>query len=127
MFLKQKIQNSNSLDIGIHLGTTCCSLSFYSRTKNTAEPLRENGNQSSFPSIVKLKKLKENEVIFITGNKTKNSPSSFSLSNSTRLIGKTYNEFQKIGNIKESFQFEVEKDGNNNCLMVVENPLNSNK
>ena len=32
-----------------------------------------------------------------------------------------------MGSEMDSFAFEVEKDGNNNCLMLVKNPLNPNE
>ena len=117
---------SGEIAIGIDLGTTYSSISVYNTTSGQPETIKENGQTNAFASVVKIEKRGSN-LIFISGNVAKNNPSPSSLYDSKRLIGKTYQEYEQMGSEKDSFSFEVHKDENNNCLMVVPNPLNENE
>ena len=103
------------MNIGIHLGSKNSSVSFFNISENQPKQLMENGTETTFPSVVSLEKRGQNDLTYITGKQAVCSNSVNKLTDSQKLIGKTYNEYLQMGSEKDEFTFNVMKDENNNC------------
>ena len=120
------MSNENAISIGIDLGTTYSSIAYYIPNGTQPELITRNGGMNAFSSSILLGKTVEGEGTFYFGEKAKNSSSPFVLYDSKRLIGKTYYEYQQMGDEKNKWPFEViDKEGL--VQMVISNPLNKSQ
>ena len=120
--------NDAQVYVGIDLGTTYSSISYFDKHSNDVQIVNATGTTTVNASYVSLSKNKRtNKTFNICGNEAKNKGGSFMLYDSKRLIGKTIKEYEEMGNEKDNWSFEVKEDENGFCQMVVPNPLDENE
>ena len=120
--------NDAQVYVGIDLGTTYSSISYFDPHSNDVLVVNATGTSTINASHTTLSKNKKDKKTFnICGNEAKNKGGSFMLYDSKRLIGKTIKEYEEMGNEKDNWSFEVKEDENGFCQMVIPNPLDENE
>ena len=111
------------LFVGIDLGTTYSSISYYEPKTKDSVVVQSNATTSTYASYVSLKYNKKDDKYFHQcGNEAKANGFTSTAYDSKRLIGKLYSDYEKIGNEKDGWSFDVVEDENGFCKMRITNP-----